>query len=70
MTFSAINAAREVWVLASGSEKAGAVRLALSGAGPMQVPAAGVHGRAATRFLVDRAAAAALPGDLPRIASP
>ena len=42
LTLPTINAAREVWILASGADKAGAVRLALSeGAGPFQVPAAG-----------------------------
>ncbi|MHB2024042.1 MAG: 6-phosphogluconolactonase [Mycobacteriales bacterium] len=61
LTLTAINSAREVWVLASGAEKAKAVRLALSGAGPLQLPAAGVAGRAATRFLIDRAAASDLP---------
>ena len=47
LTLPAIRAASEVWILASGSEKAGAVRLALSGAGPVQVPAAGRARRAA-----------------------
>ena len=67
LTFPAINAAREVWVLAAGESKAPAVRLALSeGAGPFQVPAAGVHGRERTLFLVDEAAAGLLPRDLGR----
>lgn len=67
LTLPAINAGREVWVLASGASKANAVRLALDpAAGPMQVPAAGVHGRERTCFLLDRAAAAHLPADLPR----
>jgi len=35
LTLPAITAAREVWILASGEEKAGAIRLALSGAGPV-----------------------------------
>ncbi|GAB3466153.1 6-phosphogluconolactonase [Streptomonospora sediminis] len=61
LTFSAICSAREVWVLASGEGKADAVRLALSGAGPTQVPAAGARGRARTLFLLDSAAAARLP---------
>jgi 6-phosphogluconolactonase len=70
LTLPAIGAAREVWILASGEEKATAVRLALSGAGPVQVPAAGARGRSATRYLLDRAAAAALPAALARAASP
>ncbi len=43
LTMPAIKAASDVWILASGAEKAGAVRLALSGAGPFQVPAAGAQ---------------------------
>ena len=58
---SAINAAEEVWLLASGAEKAPAVALANSGAGPVQVPAAGVRGRTRTLWLLDRAAAGHLP---------
>jgi 6-phosphogluconolactonase len=70
LTLPAIHAAREVWVIAAGQEKAGAVQLALSGAGPVQVPAAGARGRQRTLFLLDRAAAARLPSDLGRPASP
>jgi 6-phosphogluconolactonase len=60
LTFPAITAAREVWIIASGEDKAEAIRLALSGAGPDQVPAAGARGRQQTLFLLDRAAAAAV----------
>ena len=60
-TFSAIQAAREVWVLASGAEKADAVAEALSGASPDKLPAAGARGRDRTLFLLDEAAAAKLP---------
>jgi 6-phosphogluconolactonase len=70
LSLSAINAAREVWLIAAGEEKATAARLALSGAGPTAVPAAGVHGRARTLWLLDRAAASRLPASLARIASP
>jgi 6-phosphogluconolactonase len=70
LTLPAIQAAREVWVIAAGQEKAGAVQLALSGAGPVQVPAAGARGRQRTLFLLDRAAAEQLPSDLGRPASP
>ena len=59
--FSAINTAEEVWLVVSGEGKAPAVALALSGAGPVQVPAAGVHGVRATRWLLDAAAAGKLP---------
>jgi 6-phosphogluconolactonase len=70
LTFPAILAARDVWIIASGPDKAPAVRLALSGAGPIQVPAAGARGRQQTLFLLDRAAAAQVPAQLGRIASP
>lgn len=70
LTLPAINAAREVWILASGPEKAAAVRMALSEAGPVQVPAAGARGRQQTLFLLDRAAGAQVPPQLGRIASP
>lgn len=67
MTLATLNAARETWILASGAEKATALRLALSeGAGAVQVPAAGVRGRERTLFLVDDAAAAKLPPGLTR----
>jgi 6-phosphogluconolactonase len=70
LTRPAIQAARDVWIIASGPDKAPAVRLALSGAGPVQVPAAGARGRQQTLFLLDRAAAAQVPAQLGRIASP
>jgi 6-phosphogluconolactonase len=50
-----------VWLIASGEAKANAIRLALDKAGPIQVPAAGARGRSRTLFLLDRAAASALP---------
>jgi 6-phosphogluconolactonase len=69
LTLPAITAAREVWILASGEDKAGAIRLALSGAGPVQVPAAGARGRQQTLFLLDRAAAAQVPARLASVRS-
>ncbi|MHB1592701.1 MAG: 6-phosphogluconolactonase [Streptosporangiaceae bacterium] len=69
LTLPAIRCADDVWVLASGREKADAVRLALSGAGPVQVPAAGAQGRQQTLFLIDRAASAQVPPQLGRQAS-
>jgi 6-phosphogluconolactonase len=62
LTFSAIQAAREVWVLASGAEKAQAVAEALSGVSEDKLPAAGARGRDRTLFLIDQDAAAQLPG--------
>jgi 6-phosphogluconolactonase len=58
LTFPTINTAEEVWLIAAGSDKASAVKMALSGAGPVQLPAAGVHGVDRTLWLLDRAAAA------------
>ncbi|RBY91319.1 6-phosphogluconolactonase [Blastococcus sp. TF02A-30] len=59
--FSAINTAEEVWVIAAGEGKAEAVARALGGADAVDIPAAGVHGRRATRWLLDAAAASKLP---------
>jgi 6-phosphogluconolactonase len=70
LSAAAINSAREVWLIAAGEEKAGAVRMALEGAGHTQIPAAGVRGRVATRWLLDRAAASKIPIGLTRISSP
>lgn len=70
LTLPAIQTAREVWVIAAGEEKASAVRLALSDAGHVQVPAAGARGRQHTLFLLDRAAASKLPPEMSRPASP
>lgn len=64
LTFRAIRAAREVWLLAAGDDKAGAVALALSAPGEIQAPASGAYGSARTLWLLDRAAAAKLPPQL------
>jgi len=58
LTLSALNTGEEVWLIAAGAEKASAVGMALTGAGPVQLPAAGVRGVARTLWLLDRAAAA------------
>ena len=60
-TFSAIQAAREVWILASGAEKAEAVAEALSGVSQDKLPAAGARGGDRTLFLIDEAAASQVP---------
>ncbi|WP_449061664.1 6-phosphogluconolactonase [Planomonospora algeriensis] len=71
LTMPVIQGAREVWVVAAGADKAGAVRLALSDdSGPVQVPAAGARGRRRTLFLLDRASASKIPASLSRISSP
>ncbi|MER5718231.1 6-phosphogluconolactonase [Streptomyces sp. NPDC002132] len=70
LTLPAIRAAREVWLLAAGEDKARAAAIALSGAGEIQAPAAGAHGRARTLWLLDSAAASELPRALYPPASP
>jgi 6-phosphogluconolactonase len=64
LTFRALDAANEVWFVASGDSKAQAVAMALGGAGRVQVPAAGPRGRHRTLWLIDRAAATRLPRNL------
>ncbi|TQK43766.1 6-phosphogluconolactonase [Streptomyces sp. SLBN-118] len=70
LTLPAIRAAREVWLLAAGEDKAKAARIALSGAGEVQAPAAGAYGRSRTLWLLDAAAASGLPRGLYPPASP
>jgi 6-phosphogluconolactonase len=67
MGFSALNAAREVWMVVAGEDKAPMVAMALGGAGRVQVPAAGVAGRSQTLWLLDEAAAGKLPRGLRRL---
>lgn len=62
LSFAGLAMANEIWFVASGAGKARAVALALSGAGRVQVPAAGPRGRFRTLWLVDREAASGLPG--------
>jgi 6-phosphogluconolactonase len=66
----AIQQAQEVWLVAAGADKAGAVSLALGQAGEVAVPAAGARGRRRTLWLLDRAAATKVPAALTRLASP
>lgn len=56
LTYDAIRGAREVWVVAAGSEKAAAVASALRGAPVETTPAAGALGTERTLWLVDVAA--------------
>jgi 6-phosphogluconolactonase len=60
LTFGAIQAAREVWILASGAEKAEAVARALAGEPEDKLPAAGAQGTERTLFLIDAPAASAI----------
>jgi 6-phosphogluconolactonase len=64
LTLPVINRSREVWFLVSGADKAAAAKMALLGAGPVQVPAAGVSAAGRTLWLMDREAASELPADL------
>ena len=61
LTFPTITSAEEVWLIVTGEAKAPAVARALSGASPLEVPAAGARGKRATRWLLDAAAASQLP---------
>jgi 6-phosphogluconolactonase len=61
MTFPTLDAANEVWFVASGSGKAHAVARAVGGADRTEVPSAGPRGRLRTRWLIDEDAAAELP---------
>jgi len=61
MTLPAIGCANETWLATAGTDKAAAVAMALGGAGPTQIPAAGVAGRRRTLWLLDKAAAAKIP---------
>jgi 6-phosphogluconolactonase len=64
LTLPVINRSQEVWFVVSGADKAAAAKMALLGAGPVQVPAAGVSGVERTLWLLDRDAAAELPAEL------
>jgi 6-phosphogluconolactonase len=60
LTFRVIQSAREVWVVASGAEKAEAVARALTSTDQVHTPAVGAHGTEATLWLIDEAAASRL----------
>lgn len=68
LTFRALNSAQAVWFVVAGADKAGAVRLALSGAGPLQAPAGGVSGQRSTIWLLEHEAAEQVPRTLIRFA--
>lgn len=66
LTLPTIRRATEVWIITAGAQKAGAVALALGGAGEVALPVAGATGRARTLFLLDRESASALPPEISR----
>jgi 6-phosphogluconolactonase len=61
LTQPALARSHEVWFVVSGEDKAQAVRLALSGAGELQIPAAAPKGLNRTLWLLDEAAASQIP---------
>lgn len=61
LTFEALRASREVWVVAAGKDKAPAVATALGGAAVEAAPIAGAVGQHLTLWLVDTASASELP---------
>ncbi|WP_190823006.1 6-phosphogluconolactonase [Saccharopolyspora pogona] len=61
LTLPAIKAASEVWLMTTGPAKAEPVAAALGGAKPVDIPAAGAHGRDRTLWLLDPTAASAIP---------
>lgn len=66
LTFPAIRAATEVWLVTTGEAKADAVALAVAGASSeVQLPVAGARGRQRTLWLVDEAAASKLDRVVP-----
>ncbi len=69
LTFPTLDAADEVWLVASGEGKAQAVALALGGAQRVQIPSAGPRGRHRTLWLIDREAASTLPQSVLRLPS-
>jgi 6-phosphogluconolactonase len=66
LTLPTIRRATEVWIITAGTQKAGAVALALGGAGEVALPVAGATGRARTLFLLDRESSSALPAEISR----
>lgn len=62
LTLPAIRRAAEVWLMTTGPTKAAAVAMAVGGAGEIQVPAAGARGQRRTLWLLDKPAAAKVPG--------
>lgn len=60
LTLPVIGRAEHVWLLVAGADKASAVRHALAGGAPDQVPAAGARGARSTRWLLDREAASSI----------
>jgi 6-phosphogluconolactonase len=58
LTFDVIASAEEVWIIASGAEKAPAVAAGLGEVDKVRTPVSAAHGRVRTLWLLDAAAAA------------
>jgi 6-phosphogluconolactonase len=64
---AALNNCSQAWLLASGEEKAVVIDMLLTqGAGPLQIPAAGIEGIERTLLLIDESAASKLATDIGR----
>jgi len=63
LTMGPLRGARELWWVAAGNDKAQAVRDAMTGADPVDVPAAGPKGLERTLWMLDEAAASLVPPD-------
>lgn len=59
-TFTVLNNARKVWIVAAGTDKADAIRRLMSDAGVASTPACGLRGQVDTTVWVDAAAASEL----------
>jgi len=64
LTLPLLRKSERVWLVLAGSDKAPALGLALAGAAPADVPAAGAQGIKRTVFFVDQEAAADVPEGL------
>ncbi|MGH3495500.1 MAG: 6-phosphogluconolactonase [Sciscionella sp.] len=62
LTRQAIQHAAQVWLVTTGTAKAGAVAMALGGAGEIAVPAVAARGRHRSLWLLDSDAAGQVPG--------
>ncbi len=62
LSMPALRSAEEVWLVVAGEAKAPVVARIVSGADEVDIPAAGARGTSLTRWLLDEAAAANLPG--------
>jgi len=60
-TFDVLNQSRHVWIVASGADKADAIRRIAANSPTYETPAAGLDGVVDTVVWLDTAAAALLP---------